>query len=150
MDILVDTGILLRVFASADTRHPAVMRAVADCKVRGHRLLTGSQNFAEFWNVCTRPTTARGGLGLSFAETERRLGEIEVTFELIPELPATYPLWRNLVVIHKVQGKQVHDARLAALMLSHGVTHVLTLNAPDFARFPQVTVLDPTAAPPIP
>lgn len=44
---------------------------------------------------------------------------------------------------HAVQGKQVHDARLAALVLSSGITHILTLNGADFARYPGITALDP-------
>jgi hypothetical protein len=42
-------------------------------------------------------------------------------------------------------GVQVHDARLVALMEVHGVTHLLTLNAADFARYPGVTALTPAA-----
>jgi hypothetical protein len=42
-------------------------------------------------------------------------------------------------VRHGVQGVQGHDARLVAWMQSHGLTHVLTLNAADFARYPGIT-----------
>ena len=32
-------------------------------------------------------------------------------------------------------GKQVHDANIAATMLAHGITRLLTFNAADFRRF---------------
>jgi hypothetical protein len=37
----------------------------------------------------------------------------------------------------------VHDARLVAAMHVHGVTHLLTLNVRDFARYPGITVVHP-------
>jgi predicted nucleic acid-binding protein len=56
---------------------------------------------------------------------------------------AIYHEWRRLVVAHSVLGVQVHDARLAAAMKVHRVTHLLTLNAPDFKRYPHITVVHP-------
>lgn len=143
MLVLCDSGILLRLFEPTDLLHLTVRSAVEALQVRGDKLVTAPQNAAEFWNVCTRPATARGGFGLDTAEAERRLQAVERTFSLLTEPPTAYALWRALVVTHSVQGKQVHDARLAALMAAHGITHILTLNGPDFARFPAITVLNP-------
>ncbi len=41
-------------------------------------------------------------------------------------------------------GVNVHDARLVAAMLVHGLTHILTFNTPDFRRFSQITVVHPS------
>jgi hypothetical protein len=38
---------------------------------------------------------------------------------------------------------QVHDARLVAAMLAHGVPQILTLNPRDFQRYTEITVLHP-------
>jgi predicted nucleic acid-binding protein len=113
-------------------------------------LAIAGQNATEFWSVCTRPASARGGWGLDIAEADRRLKAVEAAFPLLPELPTAYGIWRGLIVACAVQGKQVHDARLAALMMAHGITHVLTLNAGDFARFPGIVEPVPgsLAAPP--
>jgi hypothetical protein len=54
---------------------------------------------------------------------------------LLPESERTYQEWRRLVVQHSVTGVKVHDARLAAAMIVHGVTHLLTLNTDDFTRY---------------
>ena len=143
MRILADSGILLRLFEPGDPRTDAVLRTLATLRGRGDTLVTAAQNVAEFWNVSTRPSTARGGFGLSLSDTVLRLEDVERGFTLLPELPTTYPIWRNLIVAHAVLGKQVHDARLAALMLSHGVTHLVTLNGRDFTRYPGLTVIDP-------
>ena len=50
---------------------------------------------------------------------------------------------RRLVVAHAVTGKSVHDAKLVAAMRAGAVSHILTFNGQDFARFEQIEVLDP-------
>ena len=42
----------------------------------------------------------------------------------------------------QVQGPLVHDARIAALCLTHGVTELLTADR-DFSRFPGLTTRNP-------
>ena len=51
------------------------------------------------------------------------------------------------MVTYNVSGVQVYDARLAAAMLAHNVTHILTFNTSDFARYaPEgIVAVDPTA-----
>ncbi|HEV2379309.1 MAG TPA: hypothetical protein VG206_05885 [Terriglobia bacterium] len=43
-----------------------------------------------------------------------------------------------------ISGVQVHDARLAASMYAHGVSHILTLNLPDFSRYDGIVALHPS------
>jgi predicted nucleic acid-binding protein len=46
-----------------------------------------------------------------------------------------------------VSGVAVHDARLVATMLVHNVTHILTFNTSDFARYASegVVAVDPNS-----
>jgi predicted nucleic acid-binding protein len=90
---------------------------------------------AEFWNVSTRPATARGGFGLTVAEAGRRLALIEKMVEFVTESPASYTEWRRPVVSHGMSGVQVHDARLVAVMRVERIDTLLTLNARDVARY---------------
>lgn len=147
MRFLFDTGILLRLLDRSDPRHADIRLALKRLLLRGDTPVTSAQNIAEFWNVCTRPVSARGGYGLSVAETERRVRLLERLFPVLTETSTTYPVWRSLVSAHGVQGVQVHDARLVALMQAHGITHIVTLNGPDFARYPGVVALHPAAVP---
>src|SRR4051794_34527897 len=112
MQVLTDTGILLRLFEPSDPLYAIIDQAVNALRTRGDKLVTTWQNAAEFWNVCTRPATARGGLGLDTAEAGRRLRILESTFSLLADHPSAYTLWAGLIVAHAVQGKQVHDAKL--------------------------------------
>jgi len=67
-------------------------------------------------------------------------------FELAADDPEIYPIWKGLVVTHRVLGAQVYDARLVAAMLAHGIDRILTFNVADFSRY-GVTVLHPAAVP---
>lgn len=134
MTYLVDTNVLLRFAFAGDPAHPVAKPAVERLQRSGHRLVTLFQNRSEFWNVSTRPV-ARNGYGLDIATAEAALCRVERDFPLLPEHPQTYATWRRLVVAYGVSGVQVHDARLAAAMLAHGVTHVLTFNVADFGRY---------------
>ncbi|MBY0526551.1 MAG: type II toxin-antitoxin system VapC family toxin [Gemmataceae bacterium] len=148
MRVLVDSGVLLRLLNRADPLHADIRGAVRRLKARGDELLTTAQNIAEFWNVATRPPAARGGYGLSIAETEHRLRVIERLFSVLTESPTSYTIWRNLVPTLAVQGVQVHDARLAALAQAHGITQILTLNVADFLRYqPLLVAVHPQTVP---
>ena len=85
----------------------------------------------------------KNGLGLSTADTDQEVRAIEAGMRLLPDSGAVYQEWRRIVVKHNVSGVRVHDARLAAAMKVHGVSHILTLNAADFSRFDDIAVLHP-------
>lgn len=143
MVVLLDTGVLLRLIQRSDPMHMTLRAAVRALKARGDSLTMAPQNAAEFWNVCTRPASARGGFGLSISQTAKRLRILERIVHILPDTPAAYPIWKQLVTSLSISGVQVHDARLVALMHAHGVTHLLTLNSSDFARFTGIATVDP-------
>jgi len=143
MRYLLDSGILLRLLNREADSHQIIRQAVRVLKEQRHECVTSLQNLCEFWNVCTRPQTARGGLGLTFDETHRRLRTIERIAMILPDLPATLQRWKELVTQHQVRGVQVHDTRLVALMDVHEVRHLLTLNPSDFQRFSQIVAVTP-------
>jgi len=143
MRYLVDSNVLLRLLQRNDPHHSTIRQAVRTLLARGDELCCAPQNIVELWNVSTRPATARGGFGLTTADTDRRVRLIERVFTILEEPPAVYPEWRRLVVGHSVMGVQVHDARIVAVMNVHGITHVLTLNASDFSRYAGITCVAP-------
>ena len=143
MPVLLDTGILLRLPNREDVLHHQVWTAVRGLRSAGERLVTTLQSMSEFWNVCTRPASSRGGLGLTSTEAHRRLRIIERSIPVLPEPPGLYARWREVVLTHRVLGVQVHDAKLAAAMSLHGITQLLTMNGRDFVRYPNIRLLSP-------
>jgi len=140
--VLADTNILLRLLNPTDPEYSTVREAVDALFARGEQLCFVPQNLVEFWNVCTRPA-ASNGFGLTSAETDARAKLIEGRFLFLPETERVHTEWRRLVVEHSVAGAQVHDARIAAAMLAHGVPRLLTLNDRDFARYPGISAVHP-------
>jgi predicted nucleic acid-binding protein len=131
---LVDTNVLLRFADRTHPLHSCVRAAVRTLRAEGHRLQATPQNYVEFWNVATRPAD-KNGLGLEPAAADRLLRLVERLFPMLPDVPAVYLQWHQLVVIFGVSGVQVHDARLVAAMRVHGVSHILTFNVADFVRY---------------
>lgn len=135
---LLDTNVLLRLLLEDDPLYAEVRVAVNRLESRGELLHFAPQDAAELWNVLTRPKQ-RNGSGLSPAEADALLSEAEALFDLLPDVSAMYTHWRRLVRGAGVSGVRVHDARLVASMQAHAVTHLLTLNARDFARYVPLT-----------
>jgi hypothetical protein len=61
---------------------------------------------------------------------------------LLSESPGYWPELRTILHAGRVAGPQVHDARIAALCLSHGIREFWSADR-DFSRFPAVTVRNP-------
>ena len=145
MIYLVDTNVLLRFSPHSDPHYQIVRDAVHKLWARGHELQTTPQNFAEFWNVSTRPAN-RNGFGNTPLQTDTLLQDVELLFPLLPDSSEVYPVWRRLVVDYHVSGVQVHDARLVASMIFHDIIRILTFNVTDFDRYaPEgIVAVDPT------
>jgi len=143
MQYLVDTGVWLRLFDRGDPAHTTIRDALRSLRSGGHVLVACPQNIAEFWNVSTRPSSARGGYGKSVATTELRVQFIERHARLLDESPAAYRHWRQLLTQHQILGLAVHDARLVSMMQMVGASHILTLNVTDFARYPGIVAMTP-------
>ena len=142
---LVDTNILLRTARRSDPQYKLIDTAISRLVLEGTLLHYTHQTIAEFWNAMTRPAS-RNGFGLSVEKAEREVRLIEAGMTLLADSEAVYREWRQLVVQYGVSGVHVHDARLVAAMRVHGVRHILTLNAMDFARYDVIVVLHPSNA----
>ena len=144
MSYLVDTNVLLRSIQQAHPMYSHAKRATAALTRQDQQLIIVAQNLIEFWAVATRPA-ANNGLALSVDETAKHVSTFKKVFTLLPETPDVLPEWEQLVVKHKVVGKQAHDARLVAAMNVHNVTHLLTFNTDDFKRYDGITVVSPSS-----
>lgn len=142
MRILVDTNVLVRMM---HVGHPQrkVAHAVAD-RLRDdqHELRTVPQVLYEYWAVATR-LPEQNGLGFAAELVHDQLLEWQAIFPTLRDERGILGPWLTLARNNRVIGKQAHDARLAAAMQRHGLTHILTFNGADFARFSHVIVLDP-------
>jgi toxin-antitoxin system PIN domain toxin len=77
----------------------------------------------------------------------RALQQVEAWLEsptlvLLGEAEGHWPELRRLVEAGRVAGPRVHDARIAALCLGHGVRELWSADR-DFSRFPDLPVRNP-------
>jgi predicted nucleic acid-binding protein len=142
VDVLADTNVILRRLHRADTQHRLARDAITRFSNEGNRICVTSQNLIELWAVCTRPVQ-NNGLGLTPAQADRVVARVESSVFRLPDADDVYLEWRGLVVRHGVSGKKAHDARLVAAMTVNRVTHILTFNDGDFARYAGIKVLHP-------
>jgi predicted nucleic acid-binding protein len=122
--------------------HLDTQRAILTLKKQGDFLCIIPQNIIEFWAVATRPLD-KNGLGLSITQAEEESEKLKKIFILELDTPQIFTEWESLVIKYQVMGKQIHDARLAAAMVAHNITHLLTFNVDDFKRFSDIVVVDP-------
>ena len=142
MRFLVDTNVFLR-FVEVDSPEFGVCdRALEAVRNGSHTACYCAQIVIEFWSVATRPRKVNG-LAMSIADAQREIEDIKMVFECLGEPEDMAERWQRVAVEHSVIGKQAHDARIAALMLAHGVTHLLTLNTSDFVRYQEITPATP-------
>ncbi len=128
---LLDTNILLRLMNPREQEHGVCRRATTRMTVAGHTLLLAPQVLYEFWVVATRPRDARG-FGWTTTRTESALDHLLMSFQLYPEAPELFEVWRMLVLEGSIVGKRAHDARIAAFKNLYEIDYLITLNGDDF------------------
>ena len=140
--IAVDTNILVAFVRSEYSSHE---------KARGRirELAEGSAPWAvpwpcvhEFLAVTTNPRIFRTPLSLGQAcDTVDALLE-SPTARVITEGPGYWETLRSLLADGDVVGPRVHDARIAAICITHGVAELWSADR-DFGRFPSLRVRNP-------
>jgi toxin-antitoxin system PIN domain toxin len=80
---------------------------------------------------------------------DRALDQVDAWLEspslvLLAESDESWPYLRELLVQSRVTGPKVHDARVAALCIVHGVRELWTADR-DFGRFPALAARNPLA-----
>ena len=139
---LVDTNVLLRWSDRDNPHHPECGDAVNRLIEQGDQVCTCAQVLIEYWVTATRPREVNG-FGLSVIQAAGQLSVVHGSFPCLVEPAEIADLWQEITIRHAVSGRQAHDARIAALMLAHGVTHLVTLNRTDFTRYSDITAVTP-------
>lgn len=139
---LLDTNVSLRFLDSTDAANQLTLAAVAELIRRGDEPVITPQVLIELWAVATRPT-ANNGFGWSLDRVKTAVDDLQARFRILQDIGQIYPTWLRLVIDGGVQGKQVHDARLVAVVLAHGNSHIVTFNVGDFQRYPGIIPIHP-------
>lgn len=134
MKYLLDTSVLVRIANKSDKQHQEAMHALEKLHGMGATVCICSQVLIEFRAVATRPRDSNG-LGLPNNSVVQLTNHFIDLFLWIEDSDSIFQTWKKLTEKLDVQGKQVHDARLAATCAVSSCTHFLTFNTRHFFRF---------------
>jgi hypothetical protein len=96
----------------------------------------------EFLSVATHPRVFRPPTPLEVALDQVEAWMQSPTLVLLAEGATYWPHLRDLLTAARVAGPRVHDARVAAICLFHGVTELWSADR-DFSRFPGLRTRNP-------
>ncbi len=144
MKLLLDTNVLVALLDPDSAEHGVVISAARRLSAAGVHYWLAPQVLIEFWAVATRPRSGNG-LGWPSARVHQEVERLFQTSLLLEETSRLFPVWLQLVARHRVAGKRVHDARLAATMLVYGITHILTFDVKGFPSSWGITAVAPAS-----
>lgn len=130
--VFVDANILIYATFSGPF-HGLARERLQELADTGVILWTSRQVLREFLAVATRPgNIVPQPSPLLLAEAVRRF---ESGIRIAEEDSAITEILLVIVTSLNIQGKQVHDANIAATMRRYGIRRLLTHNAVDFRRY---------------
>jgi uncharacterized protein len=96
----------------------------------------------EFFNIVTNPRVYKPASAFGDATNQISAWMKSPSLVLLHEGPAHWATLLGLIQAARLVGGQIHDARIAAICLDHGVRELLSADR-DFNRFPSLTVRNP-------
>jgi hypothetical protein len=140
--IAVDTNVLVYAHRADSPWHEAAARAVAG-------LAEGRSPWAlpwpclhEFFAIVTHPRIYRPPTPVPAAVDQIEAWLESPSVALVSETGDYWASLKPLLVNGRIEGPRVHDARVAALCLHHGVDELWSADR-DFGRFPDLKVRNP-------
>jgi uncharacterized protein len=140
--IAVDTNILVYSHRVDSPFHEQARDAVKSLAQGDRRWAIAWPSIHEFIGVVTHPKilTEPSTLVEAFRQIEAWQGSESLLF--LSEGINHYTVLRQVCDIGKVRGPMIHDARIAAICIDHGVSELWSADR-DFSRFPQIKVKNP-------
>jgi toxin-antitoxin system PIN domain toxin len=140
--IAVDTNLLLYAHREDSSFHAKAKEVVEALRHQPVPWAIPWPCLHEFIAIATHP-----GIYKPPSSLREALGFIEALLpcpqlELLAESPGYFEKLRVIATAAKLRGPRIHDARIAALCLHHGVSELWSADR-DFTLFPQLKVLNP-------
>ena len=140
--IAVDSNVLVYAHREESPFHAEASRQLIELAARGTAWAIPWPCMHEFLSVVTNPRIYRPatspGEAVAFCDALLESPDLN----LIAETERHWDELRDIVSGSRVVGALVHDARIAAICLQHGVSELWSADR-DFSRFPQLKVVNP-------
>ena len=140
--IAVDTNLLVYAHRRESTFHDKAKLRVAELASSAAAWAIPWPCLHEFYGVVTNVCAFRPASTIAQASAQLSDWFASPSLVLLHEGPNHWDTLHDLLVAGKVVGGQVHDARIAAICVEHGVREFWSADR-DFNRFPMLTVRNP-------
>lgn len=135
----IDTNVLVYAFFSDSPFHDAARKLVEDLAQSAVAWAIPWPCIHEFYAVVTNPKIFPDPDLPARARAQIDAWMGSPSLQLLSETAGHWVVLNRLLVSGRIAGPTVHDARIAALCLTHGVSELLTLDR-DFSRFAELKV----------
>ena len=140
--IAVDSNLLVYSHRADSEFHAAAMELIDSLRHQPAPWAIPWPCIHEFIGIVTHPGIYKPGSTVAEA-----LGFVDSLFaspqlHLLSESSGYFEKLRDVVTAARIKGPRIHDARIAALCLHHGVSELWSADR-DFSSFPQLKVRNP-------
>ncbi len=139
--IAVDTNLLVYAHRRDSPWHQAALARISEL-AEGARWAIPWPCLHELYGIVTHPRIYRPPSTFRQATHQIELWLASPSLTLLGETVDAWSTLRDLLETGQVVGPVVHDARIAALCLQHGVSELWSCDR-DFSRFPALRVVNP-------
>lgn len=140
--IAVDTNLLVYSHREESNFHEAARDLIDSLRHQASPWAIPWPCVHEFIGIVTHPKIFRPPTSLNQALTALDMWQAGDNLHLLSESPGYYDKLREISLAAKLSGPRIHDARIAALCLHHGVQELWTADR-DFSAFPKLKTRDP-------
>lgn len=140
--IAVDTNILVYSHRPESPFHGQAKTLLDDLRMGPDLWAIPWPSIHEFLGVVTNPKIFLTATPMDVAIRTVEGWQSGGNLQLIAEAESHWPILTEILMNGKVRGAKVHDARIAALCLAHGVPVLLTADR-DFSAFPKLKTRNP-------
>lgn len=140
--IAIDTNLLVYAHRKDSDWHDQATRIICACAEERAPWAIPWPCLHEFLAVATHPRVYDPPTPLTAALDQVDAWLESPSLQLLSETPDYWPRLGALLIKGAIAGSRVHDARIAALCLAHGVRELLTADR-DFGRFPDLATRNP-------
>jgi len=145
--IAVDTNLLIYAHREESPWHDVAWRELTHLAEGASSWAVPAPCLHEFLAIATHPRIFDPPTPLAKAVDFVAALLESPSLSVLVEGEAYWPILHDLIRAARVVGPKIHDARIAALCLYHGVDELWTADR-DFAHFPKVRARNPLVAAP--
>lgn len=135
----VDTNVLVYAFFSDSPFHGTARKSVEELAQSAVAWAIPWPCIHEFYAIVTNPKIFPESDLPARARAQVNAWMSSPSLQLLTETSGHWGVLTSLLASGRIAGPAVHDARIAALCLTHGVSELLTLDR-DFSRFAELKV----------